>query len=385
MACKVMAGCGRREEAGPIKTLSEGGYSMASTMIAPAAVADQPGKDHAGSHTRLAVLDGWRAFSILLVLGCHMLPLGPRRFELNAAAGVAGMSMFFTLSGFLIVTTLHRHPSVATFLIRRLFRIVPLSALASVVFLLILQKGPSYFPPHLLYYLNYDHPHMTELTGHFWSLCVEVQFYLFAAFLLAVAGLRGLIVLPLVGLIVTGLKIREGAPHAIVTHLRVDEIMVGASLGLIWNDRLGAFGRTLAQGIIKIPTAVALGLFLASNLRFSGPLQYAQPYLAGALIGRTLMTATFLNSLLCTRPLRYIAEISYALYVIHPATMHGWLGAGDTYVKYAKRPLSFLLSFALSHLSTFKYEHHFMAFGKQLCRRIEHRERAIVALEKQAG
>jgi len=358
---------------------------MSSTISATAAVADQPGKEHGGSQTRLAVLDGWRALSILLVLGCHMLPLGPKRFELNAAAGVAGMSMFFTLSGFLIVTTLYRHPNVTTFLIRRLFRIVPLSALASVVLLSILRKGPSFYPPHLLYYLNYDHEHITEITGHFWSLCVEVQFYLFAALLLAVAGLRGLIALPLVGLLVTALKVRAGEPHGIVTHLRADEIMVGASLGLIWNDHLGAFGRAVARGIVKIPTAVAIALFLASNLRFSGALQYAQPYLAGALIGRTLMSTTFLNPWLCTRPLRYIAEISYALYVIHPSTMYGWLGSGDTFVKYAKRPLSFLLTFALAHLSTYKYEHHFMAFGKQLCRRIEHRERAVAALEKRAG
>jgi peptidoglycan/LPS O-acetylase OafA/YrhL len=358
---------------------------MTSTIYATTAVADQAGKEHGGSHTRLAVLDGWRAISILLVLGCHMLPLGPKRYELNAAAGVAGMSMFFTLSGFLTVTTLHRHPNVTTFLIRRLFRIVPLSALASVVLLSMLRKGPSFYPPHLLYYLNYDHAHITEITGHFWSLCVEVQFYLFVAFLLAVAGLRGMILLPLVGLLVTAMKIREGVPHGIATHLRVDEIMVGASLGLIWSDRLGAFGRALAGGLARVPTAVAIALFLASNLRVSGALQYAQPYLAGALIGRTLMTTTLLNPLLCTRPLRCIAEISYALYVIHPATMHGWLGSGDTYVKYAKRPLSFLLTFALAHLSTYKYEHHFMAFGKQLCRRIEHRERAVVALEKQPG
>jgi len=51
-----------------------------------------------------------------------------------------------------------------------------------VVFLLILRKGPAFYPPHLLYYLNYDHAHLTEFTGHFWSLCVEVQFYLLTAF-----------------------------------------------------------------------------------------------------------------------------------------------------------------------------------------------------------
>ncbi len=55
---------------------------------------------------RLGSLDGWRAISILGVLAAHMLPLGPSRWGLNALAGDAGMSLFFTLSGFLIASTL---------------------------------------------------------------------------------------------------------------------------------------------------------------------------------------------------------------------------------------------------------------------------------------
>ena len=50
----------------------------------------------------LAVLDGWRGISILLVLASHLLPLGPKGWQLNATAGPMGMALFFTLSGFLI-------------------------------------------------------------------------------------------------------------------------------------------------------------------------------------------------------------------------------------------------------------------------------------------
>lgn len=35
----------------------------------------------------VAVLDGWRAISILLVLAAHFLPLGPKPWQLNIAAG----------------------------------------------------------------------------------------------------------------------------------------------------------------------------------------------------------------------------------------------------------------------------------------------------------
>jgi peptidoglycan/LPS O-acetylase OafA/YrhL len=48
--------------------------------------------------SRLAILDGWRAVSILLVLAAHMLPLGPKRLIINVMVGSIGMSLFFTLS-----------------------------------------------------------------------------------------------------------------------------------------------------------------------------------------------------------------------------------------------------------------------------------------------
>ena len=74
--------------------------------------------------------------------------------------------------------------------------------------------------------------------------------------------------------------------------------------------------------------------------------------------------------------MHYIAEISYALYVIHPLTMAGWLGSGDTLEKYLKRPICFALTFGLSHLSTFRMERLFIAWGKHLSHRLENRHRS---------
>ena len=75
------------------------------------------------SEGKLPVLDGLRATSILLVLACHLLPLGPKALRLNDVAGAMGMSLFFALSGFLITSALIKNPNVQEFIERRLVRI----------------------------------------------------------------------------------------------------------------------------------------------------------------------------------------------------------------------------------------------------------------------
>ncbi|HXZ15474.1 MAG TPA: acyltransferase family protein, partial [Roseiarcus sp.] len=75
---------------------------------------------------RFLVLDGWRAASILLVIMGHQLPLGPKAWQLNETIAATGLTMFFSLSGFLIMKTLLDHRNIVDFLIRRSFRIAPL-------------------------------------------------------------------------------------------------------------------------------------------------------------------------------------------------------------------------------------------------------------------
>jgi peptidoglycan/LPS O-acetylase OafA/YrhL len=96
---------------------------------------------------------------------------------------------------------------------------------------------------------------------------------------------------------------------------------------------------------------------------------FLRPYLGTALVGGTLLAERRWQWVLTSRPMRYIAEISYALYVIHPVTRFGWLSSGGTLVKYLKRPLALAVTFGLAHLSTFHFEHHWMALGKRLSRR----------------
>lgn len=317
---------------------------------------------------RFEVLDGWRGISILAVLACHLLPLGPKRWDLNYSMGLFGMALFFGLSGFLITGFLLRRGGVRDFLIRRLCRILPLAWVALLIGLWMSHAPADDWLPNFLFYANLPPFHLAAVTGHFWSLCVEVQFYATVALVFSLFGRRGLVIgLPIAAIAVTGLRVYLHAYSAIATYARVDEILAGGVLALIYAGELGARARSFVAGLNPL---LMLGLLCASTLTVCGPIDYARPYFAAALLGCTLLQSEEGSEGLLKSPiLAYIAEISYALYIVHPFLIHSWLGSGSKLVKYAKRPLLLAATFAIAHVSTFYYESRWIAFGKKLSTR----------------
>ncbi|MBC7482178.1 MAG: acyltransferase [Rhizobacter sp.] len=313
---------------------------------------------------RFDVLDGWRGISILLVLAAHLLPIGPKALQLNEAVGVVGMALFFTLSGFLITSFLLRHESVVDFLIRRVFRIVPLAWLYLALALFFVGAAADTYPPSFLFYANLPPFWLTDTTGHLWSVCVEMQFYLGVGFLFWALGSRGLRLLLPLAVAVTGWRVYSEAEVSIVTWLRVDEILAGCVLALVYFRCWGERPRAALRGLNPY---LLLALLAVASHQSGGPLNYLRPYLAAALVGATLLRGDCLMSRgLLIEPLKYIAAISFALYVIHPLLGSTWLGGGLGWEKYVRRPLLFGVLFALAHLSSFYYERPAIALGKRL-------------------
>jgi peptidoglycan/LPS O-acetylase OafA/YrhL len=303
------------------------------------------------SDDKFPVLDGLRAISILLVLACHLLPLGPKVLRFNETAGAMGMSLFFALSGFLITSGLMRNPRIHEFLVRRLARILPLAYVYTFVVFVIFSFNPKALLWTDLFVVNYLTQYLTGWNDHFWSLCVEMQFYVAIAMVVLIAGRKGLWVVWLACLTVTFLRVESGAYIAIETHLRVDEILSGACVATLYYN-----GTTLRSSLALVIMGALLWAISAWPLADS--FQYFRPYTTALLLFTALNygaanEATFLAS----RPMHYIATISYALYVIHPATAYGWMNEGSTATRYIlKRPISFALTFILAHLSTFYWE-----------------------------
>lgn len=328
------------------------------------AVADPTSAVGEPVHRRLKMLDGWRAVSILSVLAAHMLPLGPPRWNVNGAAGAIGMAIFFTLSGFLIVSILARDPDIGRFLVRRVMRIVPLAWVALALSLPLQDADGAVWAANLLFYANLPPFRLAPWSAHFWSLCLEMQFYAAIAIAVLIAGRRGLWLVPVAAIAVTTARIATETEVSIVTWFRMDEILAGGILALVVHgDPAGLATRTLHR-LPFWPIAILAALSAGPHFAW---LNYARPYLVATTVGITIVRPIGgLSRLLESRPASYVAQISYALYIIHHFTLFGWLGSGTGWAKYAKRPLCFAITFALAHLSTFHFENRFIAWSHRV-------------------
>ncbi len=324
----------------------------------------------------IPILDGWRALSILFVLAGHWLPIGSKSWEMNAAVAASGMALFFCLSGFLITQFLSADPKVGAFLIKRIFRIIPLAWLAMII--LAVANGANFdtILANVLFFANLPPAELMRGGEHLWSLCVEMQFYIFMAGLVLIGGRKALFLIPFFTVCVTLFRVYSGETISIVTWHRVDEIFIGGCVALIWNNP------NLSDFLRRIPSIISPLLLIALVLVSSpqaGELGYFRPYIAGAAILTSLYAfPMLLYHVWTSRIARYIAQISYALYVFHGMLTATALGGhdGTKIEKYILRIPLALLTWCFSHFSTFHYEKAANALGRKLAASISGSQRA---------
>lgn len=158
----------------------------------------------------IAVLDGMRAIACLTVISYHFHYIMASTYPIERVfgkfgstlllTGWSGVPLFFVLSGFLLFLPYARAmlfetqwPSLRTFYIRRVLRILPGYYVA--LFVLILLIHPEYLHAdhltHLVLFLTFfmDAPSTyQQINGPFWSLAVEWQYYLLLPFLALAFG-----------------------------------------------------------------------------------------------------------------------------------------------------------------------------------------------------
>ncbi len=318
-------------------------------------------------HGRILFLDYLRAVACLLVVVGHFvlginghleiapwvpgvkdLLFGPDAVTRNVLAapllyiaihqginlGALGVSIFFLISGFVILRAVERE-SPLQFIIRRIFRIYPVSLVAVLVAAgatAIYCHASGTLSPHswisvissgliLNGYLHYF-----ETTPVLWSLEVELFFYLLMAALavLGYLGYRALLGLGILCLLFTVAAtfpwLHDRLPtnaSGILTHLSFDTLevpflLVGSMLYRMTRDD------NFIRGSLYVVLAVAV--FLAARYGYlaehgdSGGVDLKNGAWALGIFVLALWSGMTWRWI---RPLKWVADISYPLYLVH--------------------------------------------------------------------
>jgi peptidoglycan/LPS O-acetylase OafA/YrhL len=277
-------------------------------------------------------LDVLRSLAVIFVVNAHTAStLGPGRYLHAMQLGGVGVDLFFVLSGWLLGQQLLRElrttgtVDVRRFWYRRWMRTLPAYyAVLALYFLWHVVSKQNWQLPwsYCLFGQNY----LTDLSCFTvsWSLCVEEHFYLAVAPVLLVLFRfrRAWYALPLLLLLPAVCRHMGWYHHLDQTHVRYDECAAGVLLAACNEFRPQAW-----RVLTRLAPALALAGAGTACYNF---VQRVHPSWGGADHPTTLWCLIFATFVLFAgprttwqpgaafAPVRYLAERSYAVYLLHP-------------------------------------------------------------------
>ena len=299
-------------------------------------------KEHSGL-PYVAGLDGLRALALITIMLFH---LGWSRVP----GGVFSVSLFFTLSGYLITQLMisdHARTGrvdLKHFWSRRLRRLAPGSIVVVLAVTVLALAGVftgERLRGDLLATVGYGanwrfatagttYAQLFESTPspllHFWSLAIEEQFYVVFPLLMAVLLRWKRLMIPtltlLAGLSACAMILTSSRNVAYYgTHTRAAEFLIGALLALVVPMRKEITQRL--QAFFAAGGVIALGVYVY----ISGTVNASDGWLyQGGLTGCTIISCLLIvavlvpgpvRSLMSFRPLVELGKVSYSVYLFH--------------------------------------------------------------------
>lgn len=292
-------------------------------------------------------LDALRFLAFFLVYFTHtsasivdqMAAAGPVQATLAdiSRGGGYGVDLFFLLSAYLITELLTREMDrtgaidVPSFYMRRILRIWPLYFSFTLAMLILSRFTPIQFPldaiaPAFLFYLNWyfvTNPVFSP-GSILWSVSVEEQFYVLCPLLVRTLSRQNLLRL-CVGLIALASVARfvvlsnsDNWWHNVWfnTFTRLDPIATGILIALVLNGRVPQL-RVAARWLLAA-TGLLL-LYFAAKAEGTMPPWFLGWMVAfpAADLGAVAIFLAFLGAPITWRPLIFLGQISYGLYVFH--------------------------------------------------------------------
>ena len=322
------------------------------------------------------LIDVLRAVAVSLVVVYHVVGLGDWRvfsesiWGLPFQHGWMGVDLFLVISGFVVTLKAIPEHKRSTegfrwpFMQRRLRRLVPLYALTCAVYVFLVRPEILTRPAleiiaqvasHAVFLHNLSHLTHGVINGVTWSLALEMQFYLALVFcirwLIKLGAGRVLLLLVAVswawrygmsGLIGPG----PGREHMLVVYTTqlpgtLDAFGFGIALALLVSMSEGFWASRLASGwsnCLGWLTVTACMLGAAGYMLTAYDNYWTHPVMV--IFFRTLLASGFAAALCVAlscplqgsgvlRPVRYLGQISYGIYLWHFPVLLGLLTLPD--------------------------------------------------------
>jgi peptidoglycan/LPS O-acetylase OafA/YrhL len=312
---------------------------------------------------RIPELDGLRGLAILLVIVCHYVgmpdhkPLGYWAHRVLSGFGIgrSGVDLFFVLSGFLIGGILLEARGApnyfGAFYMRRVFRILPIYYLWTLLFCAMVIGAMMFFPgtggvtfhdllrvPVQLLFLQNIFTGTSRVTWTWfavtWSLAVEEQFYLVAPILVRFLTLRRFVTVliatvflaPLLRFVLFHYSADGGDLAVCLMPCRADSLSCGMLVAVAWRNArfrgfIGARAVWLQRTLLILLAGV--GALLWWLVHPVNVVTVTIGYTLFAVLYSVLLLTVISNTggriaaVMRLRALGWLGGISYCVYLLH--------------------------------------------------------------------
>jgi peptidoglycan/LPS O-acetylase OafA/YrhL len=303
---------------------------------------------------RLHALDGLRGVAILLVMGFHyfyhlesfyykstLYPYGETFSNvLLFKYGYMGVELFFIISGFVIAMTLESSRSVIDFVVRRFVRIWPALIVSAIITFFLLNWSDAPFALHRRQFWPNFLPSLTLtptslwsgwfpkvdfVTNVYWSLVVEIRFYMIAVILFWLFSreklARNLVIFTLAMYLVRAL-LRRAMPgyNGVYDALFIPDYMPWFAAGAVFYE---LYKERLTKGAAAIMLAIMYAAIARISTNYAvidrNPIIASSAALFMLALFWLLATKPRSMSIFEVRPLVWIGECSYSVYLYHYA------------------------------------------------------------------
>jgi peptidoglycan/LPS O-acetylase OafA/YrhL len=287
-------------------------------------------------------VEGLRGLCIIAVLTYHY-------WVKQLPGGFLGVSVFFTISGFVITNGLIRlsekssHIDVYDFLVRRFRRLWPAATLVLAVTLLYSliagwasrTMASDSFAAFFQYYnwrvittgTVYGQS-LPSIFGHFWSLSIEAQFYVIAPLIFLISRGRKLIQISLfVTILIVAIVVATNSSSLTFVYsstiTRSAEISVGCLLAFVIKPIKRLTSKPILDHLASLLAFLAFATLTTLTLKSS---MQTSAYAHGGLVLISILSALLIigasfgkvaSAVFSLQPLTWLGRISYSLYLVH--------------------------------------------------------------------